>query len=51
MLKEKPHPSSDRGWIIDLNSVLAILAGQGYHMPSLTIYRGLLNDANEWIAA
>jgi NAD(P)-dependent dehydrogenase (short-subunit alcohol dehydrogenase family) len=28
MLKQEPHPSGDRGWIINMSSIMGIIAGQ-----------------------
>ena len=32
MLKQEPHPSGDRGWIINMSSIMGIVATQDHRM-------------------
>lgn len=32
MLKQEPHPSGDRGWIINMSSIMGIVASQNHRM-------------------
>jgi NAD(P)-dependent dehydrogenase (short-subunit alcohol dehydrogenase family) len=32
MLKQEPHPSGDRGWIINMSSIMGMVASQDHRM-------------------
>jgi NAD(P)-dependent dehydrogenase (short-subunit alcohol dehydrogenase family) len=34
MLKQEPHPSGDRGWIINMSSIMGIVASQDHRMEN-----------------
>lgn len=36
MLKQDPHPSGDRGWIVNTSSIMGLIAGPNNRMSEIT---------------
>ncbi|KAF7586663.1 hypothetical protein BBP40_008512 [Aspergillus hancockii] len=48
MLKQEPHPSGDRGWVINMSSVYGIIAGASF--PAYCASKGAVSNLTRQVA-